>query len=215
MSYIEVLCKMSVFIKFIKWLRGEKPPPTLSEIKTGLKITEMRLTRYERELAKKKKEAIKNLRKRLREGDIELAKEYAKEAILLDRDIISVLQLKSKIESIRNMVERGMIMQDIANNLRSLVPYMVQISNSIGDTELSKVFLEIARASEKMSTGEEMLISNIEDTSFVESDVEEAAEELLKRMAEKEGISVPSKKVGVSKISIEDVERILREVEEE
>ncbi len=205
---------MSVFAKFVKWLKGEKPPPTLSEIRTNLRILEMRLNRYEKELSLKKRRALKSLRKQLKAGDINLAREHAKEVIILDRDLISIMQLRTKLGSIRSMIERGAIMQDLAKNLMSLVPYMIQISQNVGDVELSRAFMELAKASERMSVGEETLVSSIEELS-TETDVEEAADELLRKMAEKEGIPLPKERVRESKISIKDVERILREVSEE
>ncbi|RLE73114.1 MAG: hypothetical protein DRZ80_06595 [Thermoprotei archaeon] len=205
---------MSVFVKFVKWLKGEKPPPTLSEIRTNLRILEMRLNRYEKELSLKKRRALKSLRKQLKAGDINLAREHAKEVIILDRDLISIMQLRTKLGSIRSMIERGAIMQDLAKNLMSLVPYMIQISQNVGDVELSRAFMELAKASERMSVGEETLVSSIEELS-TETDVEEAADELLRKMAEKEGIPLPKERVRESKISIKDVERILREVSEE
>jgi len=206
---------MSVFSKFIKWLKGEKKPPTISEIKTNLKIMEMRLNRYEKELSVKKKNTLKNLRKKLKSGDIHIARELAKEAIILDRDIIGIMQLRTRLSSIRTMIERGAIMQDLADNIRSLVPIMVKIAQSVGDKELTSAFMELAKASEKMGVGEEILLSNIEEVSIAETDIEEAADELLSKLAEKEGVQLPKEKIREKKVSINDVERLIKEVIEE
>ncbi len=205
---------MSVLIKFFKWLKGESPPPTMSQIRSNLRVLEMRLNRYERELSVKKKKAIKNLRKSIKSGELNIAKEYAKEVIVLDRDISSIIQLRTKFNSIRSLIERGAVMQDLAKNIMNLVPVMVKVSNSVGDKELAKAFMELAKASEKMSASEETLLSTVEEVAS-ETDIDEAAEELVLKVAEKEGVELPSEKITESKISPSEVEKLLKEISEE
>lgn len=212
--YKEVSLKMSVLSKFFKWLKGEKPPPTMSQIRSNLRILELRLNRYERELTLKKKRAIKSLRRSIKSGEINIAKEHAREVIVLDRDITSIIQLRTKLGSLRSLIERGAVMQDLAKNIMSLVPVMVRISNTVGDKELAKAFMELARTSEKMSVSEETLLSTVEEVAS-ETDVDEAAEELVVKMAEKEGVEIPIEKVSKSKISPGEVEKILKEIMEE
>jgi len=205
---------MSVLSRFIKWLKGEKPPPTISEIRSNLIVLEMRLNRHEKELSKKRKLAIKKIRKSLKERNIELAREHAKEAILIDRDLVNLMKLRSKLVSIRSKIERGMIMQDLAENLKSLVPYFAQLSRTLSDTELNKAFMELSKASERMSVGEEILETHINELAE-EEELNEAANQLVQRIAEKEGISIPETEIKETKVSMRDVERLLREVMEE
>ncbi len=206
---------MSTLIKFIKWLKGEKPKPSLSEIRTHLKLLEMRLQRYEKELSLKRKKTLKSVRSRLKQGDIAIAREQARQVILLDRDLINVMQLRTKVSEIRNKVERGLIMKDLVDTIKNLVPYMAQIAEAIGDADLSKAMREIMETSEKMSVGEEMLATSIETLSVSDEEVEDAAEELLRRLAEREGVKIPEERISEGRVSLEAVERILKEVMEE
>ncbi len=205
---------MSVLSKFFKWLKGEKPPPTMSQIRSNLRILEMRLNRYEKELLLKKKKAIKNLKKSIKSGDVNIAKEHAREIIILDRDITSIIQLRTKLGSLRSLIERGAVMQDLAKNIRSLVPMMVRISNNVGDREMARAFMELTKASEKMSVSEETLLSTVEEMAS-ETDIDDAAEELVMKVAEKEGIEIPSEKITSSKVSASDVEKLLKEISSE
>jgi len=205
---------MSVLSKFFKWLKGEKPSPTMSQIRSNLKILEMRLNRYEKELFLKKKKAIKNLRKSVKSGDINIAKEHAREVIILDRDITSIIQLRTKLSSLRSLIERGAVMQDLARNIMNLVPIMARISNNVGDKEMARAFMELAKASEKMSVSEETLLSTVEEIAS-ETDIDEAAEELVLKVAEKEGVEIPSEKIAGPKVSVSEVEKLLKEISEE
>lgn len=205
---------MSVLSKFFKWLKGEKAPPTISQIRSNLKVLEMRLNRYEKELLIKKKRAIRSLRKSVKSGDINIAKEHAREVIVLDRDLTSIMQLRTKLSSLRSIIERGMVMQDLAKNIMNLVPIIARISDNMGDKEMIRAFMELAKASEKMSVSEETLLSTVEEITS-EMDIDTAAEELVLKVAEKEGIEIQPEKISGPSVSMGEVEKLLREISRE
>ncbi|MCD6491566.1 MAG: hypothetical protein ACP6IQ_09525 [Candidatus Njordarchaeia archaeon] len=203
---------MSVLGKFFSWLIGKSPPPNPKELRKQLRILDRRLQRYESEIQGKKRRAITSLRRSIRENDLEIAKEKARHVIMYDRDQIMIMRLRSRIERLLMLLERGLIMDDIMKSAKAIGPIIAKIASSLSDIELQKIFVEIGQASEKLQIGSELLEEGIE-TATEETDIDEAADQLVSRLMDQEGISVPTKEKKVKeKVSEEEIERILKEV---
>ncbi|MHA1616044.1 MAG: hypothetical protein ACTSX9_01905 [Candidatus Njordarchaeales archaeon] len=198
---------MSVLKKFWKWLRGE-PSPTKTNIKIKLRILERRLERHEMELRERRKKEIIRIREALRSGNIDLAREHAKQAILLDRGLISATRIRSLVSTFRGYIERGEIIKDLADSIKELAPNITQVATMVGDKELMEAFSELAKTSEKIASTEELFTETLGEIS--ESDLDESAEKLVEKIAEREGIKIPKKKE--VKVKEDEIERILKEV---
>ena len=195
---------MSVIKKFWKWLKGEQPQPK-SNIKVKLRVLERRLERHETELRERRRKEVLKIRDALRAGNIELAKEHAKQAILLDRGLISAVRLKSLISSLRGYIERGEIMGDLTNMIKEVAGSIAQVALAVGDKDLLQSFSEIAKTSEKLSSAEEIFGETLGEI-VEEENLSESAEKLLERIAEHEGIKIPkTKEIKVREDDIEPV----------
>ena len=205
------MIKMSVLSKFFKWLKGEKPPPSPSEIRASLRILERRLIRYENELKLKRKKAIRRTREYLRNGELEIAKEHAKQAILYERNLKNTMKIRAQLENLKGLLERGLVMQQLAISIRKMIPILSSISRTTRDKELLRALTELAKVSERMGISEEVLIEGMDIVSESSEDLSVATEELLKKLASEEGIALPAKEEA-EKISEEEVERFIRKI---
>ena len=202
--------------KFIAWLAGKSAAPKPEELRRDLRLLERRMERYERNLESKRKKAIKSLERALKRGDMDIAKEYAKHAVMLERDLKSIIKLRGKITNLLNLVERGLIMDKIRESIQDMIPIIYAISNSMVNKDLQSEFAELLKSLEQLEVGQEMLTDNIAEM-LNEGEVDEDAEKLLREKMIEQGIVVEEekKKTRERKVTKEEIEKLLREVEKD
>ncbi len=206
---------MSSFSKFLAWLAGRSGPPNAEELRRDLRVLERRLERFEKRLESKRRGSIKAIERSLKNGDLEIAKEYAKQAVLMERDLKTIIKLRGKVTNLLNIVERGLIIDKIRESLQDMIPLIQYVANSVTSQDLQNEFAEMLKNMEKLEVGQEVLEESISDLSG-EIDVEESAEKLLREKMVEQGLEVTEvKKERERKVSKKEIEKLLKEVENE
>ncbi len=202
--------------KFFSWLAGRSAPPKPEELRRDLKLLERRLERVERSIEKKRKKALNSINKFLKNNEIEIAREYAKQAVMLERDLKTIIKLRGKVTNLLTVVERGLIVDKIRESIEEIVPIVQLISKSLVDKKLQSELMELTKGLEQLEIGQEMLSESMADI-LDESEVDETAEKLLKNRMIELGLTaelVPTK-TKEKKVSKEEIEKLLKEAERE
>ncbi|MGQ4892029.1 MAG: hypothetical protein ACP6IP_06025 [Candidatus Njordarchaeia archaeon] len=207
---------MSTIGKFISWLAGRSPPPNPDELRKDLRLLERRLERFERNLEKKRKKSLKSIEKSLKNNEMDIAKEHAKQAVMLERDLKSIIKLRGKVTNLLNLVERGLIVDKIRESIQDMVPIVQIISKTLVDKNLQAEFSELMKSLEELEIGEEMLSENVADL-LDEGSIDEDAEKLLRSKMVEVGVEMPVTKERTKerKVSKEEIEKLLREAARE
>ena len=206
---------MSSFSKFLAWLTGKSGPPNAEELRRDLRVLERRLERFERRLESKRKSSLKAIERSLKNGDVEIAKEYAKQAVLMERDLKTIIKLRGKVTNLLNIVERGLVIDKIRESLQEMIPLIQYVANAVTSQDLQVEFSEMLKNMERLEVGQEILEDSIGDLSG-EVDIEESAERLLREKMVEQGLEVPEvKKEKERKVSRKEIEKLLREAERE
>jgi len=202
--------------KFFAWLAGRSPPPKPDELRRDLRLLERRLNRFERNIRTKREKALKSISKALKKKEMDIAKEYAKQAVLLERDLKAVIKLRGKVTNLLNIVERGFIVDELRRSMQDLLPIIYTISKTLIDRNIQEEFSELTRSLEELRLGEELMSESMEEM-LEEEEVDSSAEKLLREIMVEEGIEeIPiRKKTRERKISKEEIEKLLREAEKE
>lgn len=207
---------LSTIGKFISWLAGRSPPPNPDELRKDLRLLERRLERFERNLEKKRKKSLKSIEKSLKNNEMDIAKEHAKQAVMLERDLKSIIKLRGKVTNLLNLVERGLIVDKIRESIQDMVPIVQIISKTLVDKNLQAEFSELMKSLEELEIGEEMLSENVADL-LDEGSIDEDAEKLLRSKMVEVGVEMPVTKERTKerKVSKEEIEKLLREAARE
>jgi hypothetical protein len=202
--------------KFLSWLAGKSSPPKPEELRRELRLLERRLERVERNIERKRKKALNSINKFLKNNEIEIAKEYAKQAVMLERDLKTIIKLRGKVTNLLTVVERGLIVDKIRESIEEIIPIVQLISRSLVDKKLQSELMELTKGLEQLEIGQEMLSESMSDI-LDESEVDETAEKLLKERMIELGLTaelVPTK-TKEKKVSKEEIEKLLKEAEKE
>jgi len=166
-------------------------------------------------LESKRKNSLKAIERSLKNGDVEIAKEYAKQAVLMERDLKTIIKLRGKVTNLLNIVERGLVIDKIRESLQEMIPLIQYVANAVTSQDLQVEFTEMLKNMERLEVGQEILEDSIGDLRG-EVDIEESAERLLREKMVEQGLEVQEvKKEKDRKISRKEIEKLLREAERE
>lgn len=201
-----------VWKEFKNWLLGKEKAPDAKEIRVNLKVQRKRLDRIEQGMRKERKEALKKVRRALRNEEREVALEHAKIAVTYSKDLSALAKSKAKIVQVLNFLQRATITKSFSESIKNLSNSLGEIRQEIASPKLKEALSQSLMESERIELRTETLYDTL-DMGNVGSDVEKAAKHLVEDIAVEEGIR--EKPVKEEEIRDEEVEKLLKEVKEE
>lgn len=169
-----------------------------------LKFTAKQLTSQSKKASKERKADEARVKKMIQQGNPDLARVYASNAVRKANESISLLRLAARIDAVASRVQTAITMRSVTGNMAQVVRGMNRAMESMQPDKIAAVMDTFESQFEDMDVQSGYMDSAMGDTAAISAPAEDV-DALMQKMADEAGVetnetlaqhSTPSVKVG-------------------
>ncbi|CAB4060020.1 CHMP1 [Lepeophtheirus salmonis] len=168
---------------------GAEGSKQLEDSMFQLKFTAKSMSRLSKNAEKEAKEQERKVKKSLENGQVEMARIYAENAVRKKNESINYLRMSAKVDAVASRVQSAHKMKGVSHSMRNVVNSLEKAVNSMELQKISETMDKFESQFEDL----DVKTSVMEDTmgsATTLSTPQHAVDDLIKRVADEAGLEV-------------------------
>jgi len=158
----------------------------------NFKMTSKQMGRSSAKCNKKEAQMKNKLKKAIADGNMDVAREYAQNAIREKNSALQFLRLQSRIDSVASRLEQAIRMQTVSSIMKSQVSGMQNALKSMEADKISKVMEQFEQQFEDMDVQTRHMNKTMDSTTAVGAPIDEV-DELINQVATENRLNIAGK----------------------
>lgn len=155
---------------------------TLEDDLIDFKMCSKTMSRESKKAAKNEVENKKRVQKAIAEGNLDVAKVYAQNAIREKNSSLQYLRLQSRIDAVSSRLQQAIAMKNISSAMKSQVAGMATVLKSMEADKIAQVMEDFEKQFEDMDV-KSTYMENTMDSTTAMGTPEDQVDDLIKQVA--------------------------------
>merc|ERR1712203_11301 len=154
-----------------------------------LKFCSKRLARLSKKAEKEQKTEQNKVKKALEQGNVEVARIHAENAVRKKNESLNYLRMSGKVDAVASRVQSAVTMKGVAKNMGSVVKSLDKAVNSMELQKITEVMDKFESQFEDLDVHTSVM-ENAMGTATTTTTPESAVEALMKQVADENGLEI-------------------------